>query len=73
MSSAYLVNLPLREQHENQPCLPWISHVISIDNLSECMAIILSYELFHAPDPRVMHVCLHVCYGNHLLMSETIG
>lgn len=48
--SACLFNLPLRDQCHIQPFLLWISHVIKLHNIRECITLILSYVLFHAPD-----------------------
>lgn len=44
--------MSLREQCSNQSYLPWTSHVINLDNLSECFSVILRYAPLHVTDPE---------------------
>lgn len=43
--------------------MSWTSCVVSIYNLRQCTAVIFSFVSFHAPSPRVVHVCVCVYVG----------
>lgn len=72
--SACLFKLLLREQCNNRPYSPCISHVKKHLQSYLMHTLILNYMLFYSPPQEILSLStrppLCVCYGNHLLKKN---